>query len=278
MAEWSTITDVAEVVDSITETTTTTGKTGSVVLSCPWSQRFAVRDDLILTSRIWPYDNPANLLSLRATSCVINPNGVLGTPDPASPQLHVYQKALLTVGYATVQAPDPMSLTPTPYTAFQESIVTDVDYLRLDHTDFSYEAADGSRLKDLLPQEAPVLPLGRLTFDRTYFNWTGPVPSEYLDAVQTSNSDTVTSAMLQRSFSPETLAYQPGSAVQTVSSDGSQSATLTVRFNYQREGWNRFYNGRIEQWVQIRRKTVGQPFDQWPVWKPYRPVPYAGLF
>ena len=112
MAEWSTITDVAEVLDSITETTTTTGKTGSVVLSCPWSQRFAVRDDLILTSRIWPYDNPANLLSLRATSCVINPNGVSGNPDPASPQLHVYEKALLTVGYATVQAPDPTSLTP----------------------------------------------------------------------------------------------------------------------------------------------------------------------
>ena len=275
MAEWSTITDVAEVVDSISETTTTTGKTGSVVLTCPWSQRFAVRDDLILTSRIWPYDNPTNLLSLRATSCVINPNGVSGAPDPASPQLHVYEKALLNVGYETVQAPDPTSLS-SPYTAFQETITPSIDWIRLDHTLFRW--ASGGNLAEVRRDEAPALPIGRLAFERTYFNWSGAFPSEYLDATATTNSDTVTSVMLGRTFPPGTLIYQPGTANQSVSSDGSRSATLSVRFLYKREGWNRWYNAELMNVAEFVVVDGTRPTTDWQTFRPFTPTAYAGLF
>ena len=273
--EWSTIAGVTEVVDTYREGFSSNGATGNVTLQCNWDDRYAVRDDLILTSRIWPYADPNSILGLRATSADITPHSCIGNVTPGSPQLQNYQFAQLAVGYQPAQASDPNNLL-QPFTAFTETITPSVDWRRLDHNLFRF--VSGGQVSPVFRDEAPAVPLGRLAFERTYFNWSGPAPPEFLDAVNTTNSDAVTSQLLGRTFDPGTLIYQPGSANQTVSSDGSQSATLSVRFLYKREGWNRWYNARVGDYAEIFVFDGTQPVTNWARYQPFTPTSYAGLF
>lgn len=282
--EWSTVAGVTEVVGTYREGFSSNGATGNVTLQCNWDDRYAVRDDLILTSRIWPYADPNSILGLRATSADITPHSCIDTVITGSPQLQNYRFAQLAVGYQPAQASDPDNLL-QPFTAFTETITPSVDWRRLDHNLFRWlqQAPGGAGTGSLTPtpvfrDEAPAAPLGRLAFERTYFNWSGPAPAEFLDAVNTTNSDPVTSQLLGRTFEPQTLIYQPGSANQTVSSDGSQSATLSVRFLYKREGWNRWYNARIGDYAEIFVHDGTQPPNAWQQYQPFTPTSYAGLF
>lgn len=281
MANPFSIVDCAEVDFTQNDSTSLDDQTKSVTLQCDWGQRFALVQDLLGNNRIWPYFTGLGDLAPRAFSAAITG---FGTPEPYIPdtgtaQVRVYRHARINVQYRMLQGPQDMMT--SPYTAFSESITPTIDWLRVDHKKFIWSGASGLRNDMVERDETPAIPIQRMLFNRTYFNWTGPVPTEYLDAQVTCNSDTVFSVLLQRSFPPETIAYGAGPTNQTIDSDGLATAQLSIQFAHKAEGWNRFPrstgNGATF-FDSMHLIDASQPNSVGEEWKPFEPVPYAGLF
>ena len=265
MAFYSTV-DCGEV--SHTDDMSNTGQwTPSATLSVPYANRYDLINDILGNHRIFPHaDGLAH--GPRAVTASIENIGEL-PPTAASPQLRNYDKSHVTFGYAPIQlSTDPDS----PFTAFTEVITPSIDFIRLDHKRFIW-----SNGKSLKKDETNALPLSRLKFTRTYFNFTGAIPSAFLTAQATCNSGSIFSPILGLTFGDQTLAFAPEQVNHSISSDGSTTKSVSVSFHYRQEGWNNFFNFDTQQYERMHTRNPGASDQVGAQVEPYAPISYAGL-
>jgi len=241
--------------------------TPSAVLSVPYAERYNLINDILGNHRIFPHAEGLNHAPRAVTAEIENIGELPATA--ASPQLRNYDKSHVTIGYAPLQlASDPDS----PFTAFTEVITPSIDFIRLDHKRFIWSSG-----RSLKKDETNALPLARLKFTRTYFNFTGSVPSAFLTAQATCNQGAITSQLLGLTFGSQTLAFAPEQVTHSISSDGSTTKSVSVSFHYRQEGWNNFFNFDSQQYERMHIRNPSASNQVGAQTEPYAPVSYAGL-
>lgn len=228
----------------------------SCTLKCAWGDRYELVEDLLDNRRPWPY-RPG----LTAKTAAIDPLPGAFTVDGQGMQ---YVEALVKVAYG----PQVVSETegssessgdrayddenPAEHEApitdlMSESFEPSAEFLTLDPKRFRWNAADGDAL---LEGEAPgMLQLGTILV-RTLYQ-VDVVPTKAVDSTGKVNDGNYTSKLLGVSFAPETLLYLPPSAERTLRSDGSGTWTLTMRFSYKPNGWNKYWRAATQTWQKI---------------------------
>lgn len=202
----------------------------STTLRCDYLDRYALVADIIGNQRPYPHirNGPR-----AATASIV--------PFPASAttggQGLIYQDALVTIGYS-MESKDFVS----------ESLEPTAEFLKLDHKGFRWGARDG---EPLLEAEAP----GRLTrglnLVRTLFFVRGPLPAELLTSVGKVNSGAYISRFLNLSFPTETLLYGAPVLSRTITTSEIEAWTITLKFMYKPDGWNRFWRQKTQDYAKI---------------------------
>lgn len=253
--------------DSIRERFTLEDREGSLRAKVAWGQRYAFIADVLDNRRVWPYDEASELY---AATAAIAPVPAQGTEDG---QLIQYDEALIDVTYTpriatttetgassessgdyAYEDEDPEEHEPPITDLMAESFEPSAEFILLDHEFFSWSAADGDPLR---PGESP----GRLVLGailvRTLFQ-VETVPAKALSSIGKVNDGNYTSRLLGVGFAPETLLYLPPTMSRTIKSDGSDAWTLTMRFSYKGDGWNKYWRSSSMAWESIYVKGGGE--------------------
>jgi hypothetical protein len=230
------------------------GLRASVTLQVPWGDRWALMDDILSNSRSWPKAPPAVTVLPRAfsASCVPLPGGEY-TEDGQG--CNYSGDALVTVNYGT-------QITQTG----AESIEPSMDYDTMDHRLLHWTSGTGDTL---LESEAPPIVMRSLNITRTRYKLSA-IPNEVLTCVGKVNSTTYTSAILGLSFNAETLLFQPGGIQRSFTDFGNSGFTLTMKFAFKPETWNKFRRATNGLYYPIYFKNGTQ-------YKPFAPASFAAL-
>lgn len=226
------------------------GVTASVTLRCAYSDRFILANDLLSNLRPWPKTTLAT--PPRAQTAAIRPAG----DAVASSQGLTYEHALITVTYGN-KIVDLVS----------ESLEPVTDFITLDHHDFRWGSATG---EPVLEREAPGKLRRFINLVRTYYNLSS-VPAGVLDLPGTCNDTEYVSPFLGITFAPETLMLGDPQLSQTITTAGSKGFNLTLKWTYNKDGWNKFWRSKDEDFVEMYH--VGGT-----VYKNYPPEDHSALW
>lgn len=208
-----------------------TGMSAQVTLRCAWNDRHALAADILGNSRIYPGTGFAS--PPQAATASIVPGGECAVTVG---QGLVYDHALVTVGYST-KIKDLIS----------ESLEPNIEFITQDFERFRWGAADGD---PLLKGEAPGKQYRSMNLVRTLYNLSA-MPAAVLTAIGEVNEDEYTSAILGFTFDPETLLYQPPQLSRVIRTNGSDGWTLTMKFSYKPQGWNKYWRAKTQDWDSI---------------------------
>lgn len=219
--------------------------TGSVVLDCLWSNRYALMADLLATPRSWPNCNAAI-----CTQVDIAPDGTLqiGTTDGSD---MVYEGAVISATYSSDESRD----------LWDEEIEPNVEFITLSHKQFSWTNAKGPQLQE---NEAP----GRQQFStslvRTLKKVQPPLPSGLLTHIGKVNSGGYTSSLLGLTFARGTLLFMPSHLSRTIKTTGDLAFDVKTKFAYNPNGWNSFFRAETQAYETIWDKKANKTYNSYP--------------
>lgn len=231
MSDWSGQ-PADEVYGSIEELLSWDGmNSGKVQLRCPWDQRFTVAADVV--NRLWPHGT----LGALAGKIGIKPE--LGQAAPDAGQKFAYDFAILTVQYdvATLGGIDVVEGGSHDGQLYSESLEPTIEYQKLDHHMFTWTNVSG---RELYENEAPSRAMRGMSLVRTLYNLTA-IPASILTLPGKTNEAEYVSAALGVTFPEETLLFAPQPARRVVLASGSKGWTLTIKFAYKEQSWNKFW-------------------------------------
>lgn len=211
------------------------GRNCSATLRCDWSDRHFVAEDLLVNNRAWPYGSWAN--PPRAMSVAIRPDGASAQSNS---QGLIYQHALLDVDYGFLAEEDGGDLV-------SESIEPTAEFIKLNHRDFRWNGPTG---EPLTAAQAPGVVKRGMNLVRTYYNLQ-TVPTSLLTLAGTVNHAAYTSNLLGLTFAKETLLFGEPSLNRTISFDGTEGFTLSLKFAFNPGTWNKFYRTRTSSYAEI---------------------------
>lgn len=220
-----------------------TGIGAQVTLRCAWADRYLLMDDLLSTPQPWPF---ATGVIPYAMNAVAVPAGVADNDGQACG----YQDALVTVTYNT-QIIDTAS----------EAIEPTLDYDVEDYRKFRWASGTG----DLLTEgESPPRILRAMNIVRTRYRLSA-IPDECLTCIGKVNNATYTSSLLGLTFAAETLLFEPAPLIRSFTNFGSQGFTMTNKFGFKPNGWNKFWRTSTETYERIYLKGSATPYRPYPL-------------
>lgn len=196
-----------------------------------WADRRALVQDVLLNHRPWPHQSVSGL---RAFSCATQQ---VETEYVTDGQTCVVIDALVTINYST-QIKDLIS----------EELEPTVEFQTLDHRRFRWGAANGPCL---IEAEAPGRQLRGLNLSRTIYEVNPPLPTTLLTEFGKVNNAVYASALLGLTFGVETLLYHPPQLSRVYKSDGSRAFTVSLKFGYKPNTWNKFWRAETQLYSRI---------------------------
>lgn len=229
---------------SIKETIGDDNQSASVVLRCPWVDRYAVMDNILANALAYPY-RPDD--GLGATSGAISPFSTAATADGSG---LVYEDALLTVNFTSAKKNDGSN---EDIQIFSEAIDPTAEFITVPADDFRWGSDTGDKLK---PDEAPGKLLVGLDYVLTYYNMTS-IPSAFFTLIDHCNASGVSSTFFGYTFPAETLLYNTPSVSRSTTFSGTGKMTLKVRFTYKPTTWNKFWRSKTSSYEYMYHKDGG---------------------
>lgn len=253
MANYSTIVPCAEVLGQVGESfNIESGMSATVTVQCAYSARHALVAEVMGTA----YPNSSFPNPPQCVNAVIKP--LTGDAAGTAGQTNLYALAEITFTYSS-KIQDLIS----------ESLEPTAEFLTLDYRMFRWSAANGTPLTE---GEAPGKLFKGLNIVRTLYQVTS-APATILSAIGGVNSASYTSALLGLTFATETLLYQPPHLARIIKTDGTVGRTVTLKFGYKPQTWNKFWNVRKSGgpgWDTLYQATGGQ-------YKNYPPTDFSAL-
>lgn len=215
-----------------------------VKLRVPWSQRHAV--GALVMGLQWPYYTTVPMYAVHIGM----------SPIPST--------RCLNDGFGNTYAEAYLDVHFDPFTSFTESIKTNGEMLKVSRVGVSTVASEtqfmllvwdkGTGLGEELGyetvalEEAPSKIIVGLEYEVSFENL-DEVPSEVLELVDCCNDDTVTPINLAGlTFAAETLMLMSADIKHTVSVDGSVKNSLTLKFGWRKNGWNKYWRASTQAW------------------------------
>jgi hypothetical protein len=209
------------------------------VLRCDWSSRanlvLALKGGLSGGTLYVPRDYP-HLVGCKCVSAAAGPFSERVTAFGGATSVANYEFAQVTAQYGgngagggggSNSAGEPIS----------ESLEPAVEFMQLPAEGFFWGSTNGTHLKD---EEAP----GKGFYSLNYVYKRGgmsTIPSSVFTLIGKVNDGTITSYTLGQTFAAETLLYHPPLLERSLNPDGTGSWSITMRFTYKPDGWNRFW-------------------------------------
>lgn len=207
-------------------------------LQCVWEERIKLAKilvGLVVGDTGYPphkYDSGLEpLVGIYVKSVKIEP--VIGL-EPSSEPLGKYTKAQLTVTYGSLEYDLPEE---EEVTYINESVEPAAEFLTLSTKGLYW--GTGEDKKELIASEAPAIIVRMVDWVYTLYriktipNWIWTYPG-------CVNDGNIISRRLNRIFAAGTLLCGNPALSKEVTSEGTRSWTITVRFTYRPEGWNKF--------------------------------------
>lgn len=249
-AEYSSV-DCQEVYGSSVETGDVfNGFSASVTLQCAWADRYALMEDLLGFPRYFP----KSLGGLTAYAVGASARPMLGeyTDDPTSQMINNYDTAFVDVTYNT-----------TITDVASETLESAIEAIPLSYSNFNWGGLGGPLLVE---GEAPPLILKSLNLVRTRYRLTA-LPVDIINAVGMVNQFTYTSAYLPGLVFPsETLLFEPAPAQRSFTNFTSTGFTLTLKFGYKPQGWNKYWRSFSQSWESIYNVGSSTPNKSYPLY------------
>lgn len=247
----STTLGVHELKDPV-ENSSRTSFSATAYLKCPWVNRDAVINDLLINLVLYPR---LPLYGARATSCSATFFG--GTIQDN--QLMVPEEAQITVNYTQGQEDDGSG------NIFSETLEPNAEFITLNHKKFRWGSATGRKVE---PEEAPGKLIVGFDYVQTRYNLSA-LPIEILSP-NVVNDAPVAATLLGLTFPTETLLYVNSVPSRTIDSAGNDKWTMPSRFSYRENGWNKFWNpaaGTNGDWERIYKSTEygGAQYNNFPL-------------
>ena len=240
-------------------------------LRCPWSARNTLSLELLRYGGSiypgWPYNN------VRAVS-ISSIKGVgadaASTAVSSNQSIQNYDVALLVVNYETVffEPYSPGSgVQESPGIRVEETLELGSEFLTVGNG----PAADGSVMvwSDVIDEYASALtgytyleedeaPSKRFAYHQyviTRFSVPNEPPDELYDYPGFINSSAVNMVKGSKSFEPGTLFFNGASPKTVDGPDGETTWTITYRFTYKPNGWNRIWDKSTATYKHLFRKN-----------------------
>lgn len=212
---------------------------GSVIceIQCAWSDFFQLAKELlgwsIISSSTWTVYQPHSfpLMPNCFASEIQNIEGVgwLGTNTYKNGMpIPDYEKAVLTVHWQTPDW-DPNA----PF--ITHTIESSTEFITLEHENLRWKS-DGTPLK---PAEAPAKLIKRISESITYHRLLS-IPSNLFSVIGKVNKLNTVEPVFKYQWAPETLLCCDPVIRNEISMTGDVTKSLTVKFLFQPEGWNKF--------------------------------------
>lgn len=254
-------TECYEMNGSPVEEATDTSFTATVKLRCPWSDRNSLSAEL---SNYTAYQS--GVVQARARSIGIVPfTAVQG----AGPSLQAdYEDAIVTIQYVF----DKDTPSESDGVLFSESLEPTAQNLTMQWESFIWKTSQ----IPILQGEQPGKILRGMDYVLTKYNLAA-IPSAALTLVGCCNLAAMTASTLGLTFAAQTLLFNPPSLQRKVSLGPSPENkwTATYRLTYKPEGWNKFWNSRVNPpaWDMMQVWTGAAWID----YTHYPPASFAGI-
>lgn len=234
-----------------------TGTIATVVLERPWAQRHAVVNDILGNGYTWPNGSFANVIARKAT---ITPSNNGRYVENAGGGGAVYDTAQILLTYSSPSTNVDES---TSGDLYSETLEPYVEALRLNPERFRWGASTGDLVHK---EEAPSKQFYGVNIVRTIYNAVS-LPGEVFTSIGGVNDFAYTSLTLGQTFDAETLLYQPPFLSRTIKIDGSREWTVTMKFCYKPEGWNRFWRAGVSpaDWYEFFDVQAGAVYKNYPL-------------
>lgn len=220
------------------------GMRAGVDLICGWADRHELVADILGNHR--PYPNSSFPNPPQAVHAAIK-------PEPGSyveiGQSCYYSRAVVTIDYDSA-IKDLLS----------ESLEPNAEFIIHDHKQFVW-GFDGN---PLLEGEAPGKIVRGLNIVRTNYEMAS-IPAAVLTSVGCVNNATYNSAILGLSFPAETLLYNPPTTSRVITSTGTEGWTLTQKFSFKPDTWNKFWRAKTGFWEEIHIVGTGVVYKNYPL-------------
>lgn len=219
-----------------------------VTLRCAYTDRHLLVADVCGNRRAWP-NGAAGATPLACTASIVPVMTSSGGTTPDAQTINLGQ-ALVTIHYTT-QITDVLS----------ESIEPTVEFQKIDHRWFRWDAANGDELRE---EEAPGVLFRGMNLSRHLYDVYPPLSTDLFDLVGSTNSTPYVSALLERTFDTDTLLYGAPVISRKVDSSNQTKYDIEKKFTYNPNGWNTFFRTKTATWSNIYLVTGGiyTPYPQ----------------
>lgn len=245
MGNFSDSYDCEEVHDTRVEGLSYTGgPTASVTLRCAWADRFNLRTDLI-NNGYWPVAG-AGGLAPRCQSVNVRPEP--SEYDEVGQEIG-YKNALLDVQYSFDESAGSGGGGGggTGRQLYTESFEPQMELVTPANKKYWYNQNEennpgpgNKKDREFLEGDTPPnIRQYTFTINRTFYNWVS-VPITFLTLLNHINDEEVTFPSLGLTFAKETLLFVPVNSQKSVSSEGTDGYTVSVKFVYRPQSWNMF--------------------------------------
>ena len=219
------------------------GKSASVRLMCDWADRAALISDLLDTPRPWPKATGLVPYAVRASASWIGVEAYTTSGQECTPEF-----AYVDVSYNT-----------TIIDVASETIEPNMEAIPLDYRYFNW----GSPTQKLVEGEAPPFIFRSLNLTRTRYRLS-VISNDVIDLVGHVNNASYVSPLLGLTFPAETLLYMPGSVNRSLSNFTTSGFTVTERFSYKPQGWNKYWRASTQSWETIYLAGAGGAYTAYP--------------
>jgi hypothetical protein len=141
-----------------------------------------------------------------------------------------------------------------------ESIEPNMEAIPLDFSYFNWGGVGGPKL---LEGEAPPLILRSLNLVRTRYRLS-TVSNDVIALVGYTNQAAYTSSLLGLTFPIDTLLYLPSPITRSLTTLSSTGYTVTLRFSYKPQGWNKYWRAKTQAWENIYLSGSATPAYSYP--------------
>ncbi len=240
------------------------GITAKVKLRCAWEDRLLLADDLLLNMRPWPYITTSfTPVALSCSATWTNSNAKAVTDG----QGYYPEYAYVTVNYGI---PKVSSSSIGSFDLISETLEPGGSFIRLPYTLFRWGSRTGDPIE---PDESPGVFVPALKLVRRIYRLAS-LPGNALSSVSKCNANSYASPLLGVTFAPETLLYLEPVTERTISTAGTEGWNYTQNWEYNPNGWNKYYRAKTQTWEEIYRvDTTGTPTP----FKSYVPDALTGL-